>query len=881
MTSRFLIAKLQMSLLIQVLKKNPTAQSLINALQMLPSSLEAVYDEYLERILASDSSDTAREILTWILFAKQPVGMKLVGDAISLLQHNALGNDYCISEDMLLGFGFGLVEQHPETQTLAFMHISAQEYFQRPDVWARICDGQASMAKSCLRCLLLTPRADSPLWSYAAKYWGHHVEEDSYCELQGLILNYLRQSSKVTSAMRHMAEESPPMPNSNYVRLSMSHSPNDFYSLYQHEPPTTSYGSHAAAFFGLWQYFTASTHGDAECRDSNHWTPLWWAVLGRQDKTVKLLLDNGANASAKSINDIPLTIWMLDLPNKKTLLSKSLAKIPDPLNPGGVFHSTYQLPSVISFEISQPLGQRALSPATETSMLAIVDSIHGDALNVRDNDGNTILMIAAKLWLWHVVRRLVNHGADVALRNKRGETAFRLALLNNARELFSDLSWYTTGDIRAHLGPIIALEHNATLNPYNFHMFERTIEDMIVQLIPNNLAVHGDEGAQMLCLAISYRHSRVVAALLAMGVSANIQYTNGVTPLILSCSNQTNNYLQKKFHFYGSTTLSVGIYLVQISSKHSISDNFAYVTETSPEAQQESDISLTPFDSIVAMLIENGADIEAINDRGESALSLAAQNKYLTLCRTLLNHGADIRKVSESDLEDLRGQLRKQSCEPSSSADMLNGVLRDFETHDYCNLLLSFAFQKLKINAAFLSIVGNGSIYLYDDIDIKNLEINGNTAIHMFNNNNIKKSAINGNCAVKMAINNHIEGLSVNGDATIDMFSKNSVERTKINGNTAIRMLDDNNIDRIIVNGDTTLKWESDNAIRNFTFRGAATFDEFKNSNKEELNVGDYIDSHSGITNIIYDTREAGFNGNIRIPITTLMDIDDLFFRQR
>ncbi|EHK42465.1 hypothetical protein TRIATDRAFT_310059 [Trichoderma atroviride IMI 206040] len=276
----FLLPQMHMNLLINKVKHYPTAFTLKRALCMLPPELHKTYDKYIERILQSDSVEHASDVLSWILFARQHVGIKVIQEAISLQHCGRIDN--LIDRNDLLGYCIGLImEKDPSGETVAFVHPDMERYFRDPTTSDKIKawfpNGQQRIADSCLQSLLLDPeaQADSPLWSYAAKYWGHHIE-DKYTELKPLISEYLSQSDKVSRAMRYAMQHLGLVLRVEIFKFGQA----GFDYLCQHPIPLTCYGCHAAAFFGIQEHFWAAEQREIGCTDSNGWTPIWWVILG-------------------------------------------------------------------------------------------------------------------------------------------------------------------------------------------------------------------------------------------------------------------------------------------------------------------------------------------------------------------------------------------------------------------------------------------------------------------------------------------------------------------------------------------------------------------------------------------------------------------------
>ncbi|OBT67656.1 hypothetical protein VE03_03418 [Pseudogymnoascus sp. 23342-1-I1] len=721
----FLLPRMHVDLLIDAIKRYPTKNTVKTTVDELSSKLDKVYDEYMRRILQGDSAEHASDVLAWVLFARQPVPMKVIQEAISL-QRNRNQIDDLIDGCDLLGYCIGLVvEKVPSGATVTFVHPDTERYFRDPATSEKIRtwlpDGPRRIADSCLRCLLLEDTkgpADSPLWSYAAEYWGHHIQ-DKYAELEPLISEYLSQSDKISLAMRHSMRQPRLMRIEEVSRLSSQSRPRwdiEFSYLCRHPVPSTCHGWHAAAFFGISQHFHAAGQGDIGCRDSNGWTPIWWAILGRQDTTVKLLLKMGAETSTKSYANVPLATWMLGV-EKRVVRTYYIDNMIVGKRSRVIIGDMIQLPAEVSyFDLMEILGYRTWQIATEESALEVIKTLHSDGLNARDDSGNTVLMTAAMLWQCNVVHQLKDQGADMSLRNNSGATAFTQALKD--RHGYNEVKNVLVSKRgRAMIGLSIFVSPETTVDPYSFGKVEATIEKMLVELIPEDLEANSKEGRQALRLAIINRHSLVVNKLLERGANPNAQYEDGSTPLCLACTPPivhkwyiSNLLLQKRARMHLGTyvtTKEPSSFFEVISTSITASATLGL----SHNVAERHEVLPTDFESIIRMLLKNGADVNA-EVSGTTALALAAKNEYLTLFRTLLAAGADITRVHADVLERLRGLLRQDAACEGIYGQASLGTLQDFQTHDYCILLLNFAIPQWEYSLEFGRFEEDSGIHL-------------------------------------------------------------------------------------------------------------------------------------------------------------------------
>jgi len=74
-------------------------------------------------------------------------------------------------------------------------------------------------------------------------------------------------------------------------------------------------------------------------------------------------------------------------------------------------------------------GNTPLMLAAKIGNMRILDIIlsHNPEINLQNKKGSTALIIAAKTGQFHVVKKLVTNGADIKMRDNKGNTALTLA----------------------------------------------------------------------------------------------------------------------------------------------------------------------------------------------------------------------------------------------------------------------------------------------------------------------------------------------------------------------------------------------------------------------------------------------------------------------
>ncbi|KAM0130917.1 hypothetical protein ACHAP3_007144 [Botrytis cinerea] len=307
-------------------KKSPKAMR--NALNMLPTGTDAYKDAYkdaMERIEGQldDERDLAKQVLSWITFAKRPLTTAELQDAIAVeINETELDRENFTEISTMISVCAGLVTVDDEGKIIRLVHYTTQEYFERTrDEWfpnaetfiTTICVTYLSFETFntgfCQTSQDFVKRVRSNRLSmYAAKFWGLHACKASISEkiLERALLRFLENQLKVGASWQLM--------NCNYpVELyvcqgSIPESSPSYYGQFLSRGLT---GMHITALFGLETViqlllYSGKLEVDSRGRSSQERgfyfdsntvnpgrTPLFFAAEKGYEKVVKLLLDTG------------------------------------------------------------------------------------------------------------------------------------------------------------------------------------------------------------------------------------------------------------------------------------------------------------------------------------------------------------------------------------------------------------------------------------------------------------------------------------------------------------------------------------------------------------------------------------------------------------
>ena len=307
------------------------------------------------------------------------------------------------------------------------------------------------------------------------------------------------------------------------------------------------------------------------------------------------------------------------------------------------------------------LARSTLHWAAHTACIDAVKkmlSTNADFLNLKDNKGQTALMLAAdgtsiKRNKLQVVRLLLEARADVNICDLANNTALHISITSHFIECSLILLEEGTGAECKY-----ALQLNKRNNAGSTALYSAVLENQykVVQTLIDagaELELYPLGELPLLHLAAALGNSDILSCLISAGVDINMSSDNGRSALHTACIHQQYNSIQRLVDAgailspdtEGDTPLHLLIRYslkttvqTQEDSPPSVKLEMIDIVESSTSDAPSPDIQL---ESLVSVLMDKGAEVNATNKQGLTILhdSVKAKCKPSTI-RLLLQSGA-------------------------------------------------------------------------------------------------------------------------------------------------------------------------------------------------------------------------------------------------
>ncbi|KAJ3641462.1 hypothetical protein Zmor_027969 [Zophobas morio] len=247
----------------------------------------------------------------------------------------------------------------------------------------------------------------------------------------------------------------------------------------------------------------------------------------------------------------------------------------------------------IDVNIQDESGNTALLFACKNCDYEITEMLFkvGSSINDMDKENNNALHYAAKAECENedIFELLIEKGINVNFQNKSGTTALHLACENALCDVAKTLL-----ESAASVN-ILDIDNNNAL-----HYYVRTLDRNLRKII-------NKQWEEILDLALDQGTAVIITLLVENGVDVNAKNKNGMTPLLLTC---TNKYICSDVV---QILLKCGALINLMDEEHNSALHYA--------SDSEEDNQL-----IMNLLINYGVDVNAQNKYGTTALQLACKN---------------------------------------------------------------------------------------------------------------------------------------------------------------------------------------------------------------------------------------------------------------
>ena len=677
MLSRFLFVDFQ----IRRLCDQNNLKNVRKTLKELPKGIDDSYGIDIDRITKQSEEDCqlAKKALSYIFCARRTLQVEGLRDALAVEDGDtSLDEDAFPKLNIILSASAGLIRIDQKSNTAGFVHYTLQQYFERNGD-KLLLDAEHLLAKVCLTYLSFDVFASGPcsdgralehrlraycLLDYAARNWGYHVVGSP--RLLDMVMTYLEEEQKLSCSAQvlHMS----PRRTNNW----------------QDQFPKRFGPLHVSAYWGLDEIFKLLlTKGmDINAQDSYGQTPLLVAAKCGHESAVRLILQNDAEVHVENDNGETALYWAARNGHRiiVQLLIAEGAGVMTKDNEGwtaldwaviGGKNDVVRMLLAEGFDVESDGRYKALYLAAGEGYEETVQMLLDDGANVDEQDwlGSTALDWAAPGGHVETIRVLLSYGCDLKLRDMyentalhwaiQHETIVRLLLANGAEvDARNDrgqtaLSWVAR-DGPLSVAQILLVDYNADVD----------VQDGYGCTALHGAALRGRE--QMLQLLLKHRADPNVtdkdgwtplhiAAMKGFKVLVDVllERTNGGEVILEWISSQQidaekgaimGEILEKKAE--GSTVLT-GL-RIAASERH--------LTRMQAILDMGADIDAMDFggstalivaandgyEDAVQLLLQNGADVNISGSRGWQALHWASQAREAAIVQLLIEHGADV-----------------------------------------------------------------------------------------------------------------------------------------------------------------------------------------------------------------------------------------------
>jgi ankyrin repeat protein len=645
----------------------------------LPESLNDAYGESMTRIVSQNPF--ASRCLYWTLYAQRPLTVGELKFAASFeLQGKANTKESPSSAQTMLHEAAGLLTIDAMNGTVHLVHKTAKEYLSGPAARVFFPTAKVNIADVCLTVITpdevidgcyvnqgATPRKPrGELLDYATAYWGYHAREigDDEQATQVLIRAFLNKLCWRRPPGIDSCAPGIEIPK----QLGFGKYFSDWTSL------------HVLAYFGIIGKAKRMIEQGVDINDCDNQlgiTPLHCAVYQGNEEMVELLLASKANVNA-TCKDGRTVLHMAGQQGHRKLIKLLLHRRVNSRTANqqgatalqlavGTTHDEATVPLLIKSRFDMDVqntvtGNTALHLAVELKRPRILAFLleKGASMNILNRDGLTALQLACKTDNCEAVSLLLERGAQLETRSSHGTTALHLSASMGNWVAFDLLviggadinAWDSDGNSLLHkqaqglLSTSIAthlIKQGANIEACNSQGYTPLQcaavsgnKAMFLSLLDHGsrIDVQTAKGETLLHIIppLNQNCLEILRTLLKLNFSANAKTCNGSTPLHNLVINAANSPDTLSEH----TAAFISLFL-----SHGANINAPVASYMAETALHLAVTAKFPSESLISLLIENGASLDAKTSEGKTPLHLAAERGRHNIFQLLLDAGAD------------------------------------------------------------------------------------------------------------------------------------------------------------------------------------------------------------------------------------------------
>lgn len=279
-------------------------------------------------------------------------------------------------------------------------------------------------------------------------------------------------------------------------------------------------------------------------------------------------------------------------------------------------------------------GKTALDLGLDTSDVYYDMFITTKAGELRDTDGQSIVHYFVKTQNYKAIRECVKKGIPISVKDSEGKTPLDIAFEN----LRNDLSVKIAAELILGGADEVDTEYSYFQDAVASRNYNTRLEDgqtplhlaailghtpIANYLLENNASpsVQDSSGATPLHEAVRYGNLQIARSLLDAGADVNATDNLGKAPIML---------IFPKEKMLETYQLLVK-YRADMSRKDMFGDTILHTATM---------IGVEP--EVITFLIQSGAEVDAKNKEGSTALCIAVQKKQVEIVKMLVQNGADI-----------------------------------------------------------------------------------------------------------------------------------------------------------------------------------------------------------------------------------------------